>query len=169
MRTERLRLTGSSLMLALALIALLWGAPESATQARPQGAFANPGPKAGQRLQQVFDVPATAGQPWFDSGIDLETGEEASITASGKVHYCDNCAGKPGMPSNDVGPDGFDQVPADSDFLVPSLPAHSLIARVGSRAAVFVAKGPTIVKGRGRLRFSTITSIPTTVARFTSP
>ena len=118
------------------------------------GGSCEPWSKGWAAASQVFDVPATAGQPWFDSGIDLETGEEASITASGKVHYCDNCAGKPGMPSNDVGPDGFDQGPADSDFLVPSLPAHSLIGRVGSGAAVFVAKGPTIVKGRGRLRFA---------------
>src|SRR5262249_25961135 len=142
------------LVLALALIALLWGAPESAAQARLQGfALANPSPKPGQRLQKVFDVPATAGQPWFDSGIDLETGEEASITASGKVHFCDNCVSK-GLPSNEVGPDGFDQSQWANDDLVPRLPALSLIARVGSAAAVYVGKGPTIVWGRGRLQFA---------------
>ncbi len=94
-----------------------------------------------------FTVPGSAA--WFDTKIDLKAGDEVSITAQGKVHFCDHC-----QPANDAGPGGFPQFPAASGTPGPGLSSLALIARVGGCAPVFVGSGPTIVRGEGRLQFA---------------
>ena len=66
-----------------------------------------------------FQMPANV--PWFDSGIDLFTGEAIAITAGGVAKY------DPWRPY--VTPAGM-PVPWDRRFLAPGLPAYSLIGKI---------------------------------------
>jgi len=91
-------------------------------------------PAATTQKSYEFDIPAT--KQWFDTSIDLRTGEKISITATGQVTYPANQNAKNPAPQA-FGPDGLARGWKDliHQYAVPNGGHGTLIARLGSDAA----------------------------------
>jgi hypothetical protein len=103
----------------------------------------------------TVNVPAATGPtgsdtPGVDTGIDLTSGEGATITATGTA-TCD--APNPSDPCTNLGPDGTGSAvgPHSPPFMDPDAPAFSLDGEVGSGPLTFIGVGPTTLQGTGEL------------------
>ena len=73
----------------------------------------------------LLTVPSTA--PWFDTGVDLQAGQQLSITANGLVNWA---TGSPGINADGVG-EGWDGTLRHPGTVAPSAIWLSLIGKVG--------------------------------------
>jgi hypothetical protein len=74
-------------------------------------------------------------QPWTDTGIDLNQGDQVTITASGTIKIEPSDPGK--TPAGDpscIGPTGRKIDPTSETWLTPGLTCWSLVGRIGDGA-----------------------------------
>jgi hypothetical protein len=83
--------------------------------------------------ESTITVPGN--QPWTDTGIDLNQGDQVTITASGTIKIEPSDPGKTpaGAPSC-VGPTGRKIDPTSETWLTPGLTCWSLVGRIGDGA-----------------------------------
>jgi hypothetical protein len=77
-------------------------------------------------------------QPWTDTGLDLNQGDQVTITASGTIKIAPEDPGK--TPAGDpscVGPTGRKIDPTSETWLTPGLTCWSLVGRIGEDGALF--------------------------------
>lgn len=107
---------------------------------RPGGGGA--GDYGGQREREV-NVPAR--ERWFDTGIDVRSGQTVRFQASGRVRW---------GPGRQDGPEGENNSPHNAGRPIPSRQAAALIGRIGDDDSPFFIgndSGPIRVRSSGRL------------------
>ena len=84
-----------------------------------------------EQASYEFDIDAT--KQWFDTSLDLRTGEKLSITASGQITYPPSQSSKSQTPQT-FGPDGLTRGWKDliHEYAVPNGGHGALIGRLGS-------------------------------------
>jgi hypothetical protein len=92
-------------------------------------------------------------QPWTDTGLDLNQGDQVTITASGTIKVAPEDPGK--TPAGDpscIGPTGRKIDPTSETWLTPGLTCWSLVGRIGDGAPFQVGTGVSFsVETAGRL------------------
>jgi hypothetical protein len=99
------------------------------------------GDYGGQREREV-NVPAR--ERWFDTGIEVRSGQVVRFQASGRVRW---------GPGRQDGPEGEDDSPHNPNRPIPSRPAAALIGRIDNDAPFFIGSdsSPIRVRSSGKL------------------
>jgi hypothetical protein len=84
----------------------------------------------GEAHAATFTMPVTA--PWFDTGIDIFSGQRISITANGTVSYATS---SPGVNADGIGP-GYDGNQKLVNTTIPNTIHLSLIGKVGGTTGI---------------------------------
>jgi hypothetical protein len=94
--------------------------------------------------QREREVNVQARERWYDTGIDVRSGQVVRFQASGRVRW---------GPGRQDGPEGEDNSPHNANRPIPSRPAAALVGRVGDDAAFFIGSdsSPIRVRSSGRL------------------
>src|SRR5260370_19731713 len=121
--------------------------PQVSAKQDAQNAASTQTPQGKKRLSQ--DVQLTGQESWIDTGIDVQAGEHALVTASGKLRYAD--------AKDDNGPDGL---PRGFKDLLRVLPYNeggrgALIGLIGdkdvARPVIIRARRDVVAPVSGRL------------------
>jgi hypothetical protein len=104
---------------------------------RPGGS----GDYGGQREREV-NVPAR--ERWFDTGVDVRSGQVVRFQASGRVRW---------GPGRQDGPEGENNSPHNPGRPIPSRQAAALIGRIGDDSPFFIGNDSSPIRARstGRL------------------
>jgi hypothetical protein len=99
------------------------------------------GDYGGQREREV-NVPAR--ESWYDTGIELRSGQTVRFQASGRVRW---------GPGRQDEPDGENNSPHNPNRPIPSRPAAALVGRIGDDSPFFIGKDSSPIRARssGRL------------------
>src|SRR5712692_6710211 len=99
--------------------------PQVSAKQDAQNAASTQTPQGKKRLSQ--EVQLTGQESWIDTGIDVQAGEHALVTASGKLRYAD--------AKDDNGPDGLPRGLKDLLRILPFNEAGrgALIGRIGDK------------------------------------
>jgi len=94
--------------------------------------------------QREREVNVQARESWFDTGIDLRSGQTVRFQASGRVRW---------GPGRQDGPEGEDHSPHNANRPIPSRPAAALVGRIDNDSAFFIGSdnSPIRVRSSGRL------------------
>jgi hypothetical protein len=109
---------------------------------RPYDRPGRPGDSYGGQREREVNVPAR--ERWFDTGIDLRSGQTVRFQASGRVRW---------GPGRQDGPEGEDNSPHNAGRPIPSRPAAALVGRIGDDAPFFIGSDSSPIRARssGRL------------------
>ena len=126
--------------LSVSLLVSAFGSPRARAQ-QAGSSTASPAPstqaaQANASSQKSYEFDVAASKQWFDTSIDLRTGEKLSITATGQITYPANQSSKNPAPRT-FGPDGVARGWKDliHQYAVPDAGHGALIGRLGSDEA----------------------------------
>jgi hypothetical protein len=113
---------------------------------RPGSGYDRPGRPGGGDYggQREREVNVQARERWYDTGIDVRSGQSIRFQASGKVRW---------GPGRQDGPEGEDNSPHNPNRPIPSRPAAALVGRVDNDSAFFIGSDSSAIRVRssGRL------------------
>jgi hypothetical protein len=94
--------------------------------------------------QREREVNVQARERWYDTGIDVRSGQVVRFQASGRVRW---------GPGRQDGPEGEDNSPHNANRPIPSRPAAALVGRIDNDAPFFIGSdnSPIRVRSSGRL------------------
>lgn len=94
--------------------------------------------------QREREVNVQARERWYDTGIDVRSGQTIRFQASGKVRW---------GPGRQDGPEGEDNSPHNANRPIPSRPAAALVGRIGDDSPFFIGNDNAPIRARssGRL------------------
>lgn len=94
--------------------------------------------------QREREVNVQARERWFDTGIDLRSGQTVRFQSSGRVRW---------GPGRQDGPEGENNSPHNPNRPIPSRPAAALVGRIGDDSPFFIGNDSSPIRARssGRL------------------
>ena len=141
-RFRNLRTNALPALFAVAILFVVtaFGSPRAQAQQAGSGAASGgSNPQAAQpnaSAQKSYELDIPSSKQWFDTSVDLRTGEKISITATGQITYPANPNAKNPEPQT-FGPDGLTRGWKDliHEYAVPDAGHGALIGRLGADQA----------------------------------